>query len=274
MDVEPTVAATLIQTSVSDMPTLGLVLGTGFSAILDDWEIEHQFPFSDLPGFFKPSVPGHEEAAFLVARQGPARVLIVSGRMHFYEGYSMDSATMAIRVLARCGIQSVLLTNSAGAIREDLRVGDMVFLEDHINFMGVNPLHKWSGSGGEGFLDLGQVYSEELNRILEDCARRSGIRIGRAVYVGVPGPSFETPAEIRMFRILGGDIVGMSILPEAVAAHRFGIRVAGLSYITNLAAGLSGEPLDHSHCQQRLQRNKEKVSRLVSQFCSEVARQA
>ena len=269
MDIEPTVAASLIESAVPDLPDLAMVLGSGFRSILEDWEIEASFPFSDLPGFYQPQVPGHEEAAILVARRKECRVVIVSGRMHFYEGYSMDSATLAIRVLHHLGIEKLLLTCSAGAIRNDLRVGDMVFIVDHINFMGVNPLHKWSWADGDGFLDLSRIYSERLNLILENCSRAHGIRIGRGVYVGVPGPTFETPAEVRMMRTWGGDLVGMSVLPEAVVAHRYRMEVAGLAFIANLAAGISFRDIHYQDSLRLLKERRKIVSDYLHDFCVE-----
>ena len=270
MDLEPAVASSLIESEVSDLPSLAVVLGSGFNFVLESWEIEARFPFAELPGFFTPTVPGHEEAAILVAATGKCRLLVVSGRMHYHEGYSMDTATLPIRVLARCGIKKVLLTNAAGAIRQDFQVGDLVMLVDHINFMGINPLHKWAWTEGPGFVDLSSLYSERLNECLERQGDRHRLRIRRGVYVGVTGPSFETPAEVRMFERMGGDMVGMSVLPEAVAACRCGLEVAGLSYITNLAAGYAYDAIRHEKVLTEVNDNREKLARFLTDFFEEV----
>ncbi len=228
MDANLQAAVAWIRGAVSEMPSLAVVLGSGFQTILDGWKVEAQFSFADLPGFFAPATPGHEQAAILVAAAEGCRTVFVSGRMHFYEGHSMATVTLPIRVLSHCGVQAVVLTSTAGRIRQSWQVGDLVCLSDHINFTGDNPLRgqNWADNGGE-FVDLCGLYSERLNHCLERNGGKHGFTMRRGVYVGVSGPRFETPAEIRMFERWGGDLVGMSVVPESIVARQYGLEVGG-----------------------------------------------
>ena len=263
-------AADQIRGAVSKMPSLAVVLGSGFQTILNGWKIESRFSFADLPGFFAPATSGHEQAAILVAAAEGCRTAFVTGRMHFYEGHSMATVTLPIRVLAHCGVQAVVLTNAAGCIRQSWQVGDLVCLSDHINFMGDNPLRgqNWTDNDG-GFADLCGLYSERLNRCLERNGRKHGFTMRRGVYVGVPGPIFETPAEIRMFERWGGDLVGMSAVPESIVARQCGLEVAGLSYIANLAAGMAKSEIKHKEVLEELRRSGKRLARFFLDFCLE-----
>ena len=191
MDANLQAAAAQIRGAVSEMPSLAIVLGSGFQTIADGWTVEARFYFADLPGFFAPATPGHEQAAILMASAEGQRVVFVSGRMHFYEGYSMATVTLPIRALAHCGVRSIVFTSAAGGIRQDWQVGDLVCLSDHINFTGNNPLRgqNWTDNG-DRFADLCGLYSEGLNRCLERNGRKHGFTMRRGVYVGVAGPSF------------------------------------------------------------------------------------
>lgn len=270
MDANLQTAAARIRGAISEMPSLAIVLGSGFQTIADGWTVEARFSFADLPGFFAPATPGHEQAAILVAAAEGCRTVFVSGRMHFYEGHSMATVTLPIRVLARCGVQAVVLTNAAGSIRQDWQVGDLVCLSDHINFMGDNPLRgqNWTGNGGQ-FADLCGLYSERLNSCLERNGRKHGFTMRRGVYVGVSGPSFETPAEIRMFERWGGDLVGMSAVPESIVARQCGLEVAGLSYIANLAAGRAKSEIKHKEVLEELRRSGKRLAKFFLDFCLE-----
>ncbi|MCS1408974.1 MAG: Purine nucleoside phosphorylase 1 [Verrucomicrobia subdivision 3 bacterium] len=270
MAVNPQAAVALLQNAIPEMPSLGIVLGSGFQTILEGLAVESRFPFSGLPGFHLPTVPGHEQAAILVATVGGRRVVLISGRMHYYEGHSMATVTLPVRVLARCGVRTLVLTNAAGGIREDFRVGDLVCLTDHLNFIGVNPLRDSSSSTEVGFVDLCDLYSERVNQRLTHCGRRHGFQVHRGVYVAVAGPSFETPAEIRMFERLGGDLIGMSTVPEAVASRQCGLEVAALAFITNLAAGRSHREIRHEEVLEVLSDAGDRLAKLIADFCREV----
>ena len=270
MDANLQTAADRIRGAVSEMPALAIVLGSGFQTIADGWTVEARFPFANLPGFFAPATPGHEQAAILVAVAEGRRTVFVSGRMHFYEGHSMATVTLPIRVLAHCGVRAVVLTNAAAGIRQDWQVGDLVCLSDHINFMGDNPLRgqNWTDNSGR-FADLCGLYSERLNRCLERNGRKHGFTMRRGVYVGVSGPVFETPAEIRMFEHWGGDLVGMSAVPESIAARQCGLEVAGLSYIANLAAGRAKSEIKHKEVLEELRQSGKRLAKFFLDFCLE-----
>jgi len=178
----------------------------------------------------------------------------------------MEVVTFAVRVLAEFGVKALLLTNAAGGMNPKFRAGDFMRLTDHINLMGTNPLRGAPVPGRERFVDLSQVYDAALGRMLETAARRAGTRVQRGVYVALSGPSYETPAEIRAFRRLGGDAVGMSTVPEAVAARQCGLKVAGLSCISNLAAGIQKHPLSHAEVLETAERVKKRAARLLLNF--------
>ena len=212
-------------------------------------------------------MPGHEEAAIVSAVVGGRRVVLVTGRMHYYEGHSMETITLPVRALASCGVRTVLLTNAAGGIREGMSIGDLMCVTDHINLMGTNPLRGNLASGGRGFVDLCELYCPSLRADLKRCAEALQFRVHEGVYVAVSGPSYETPAEIRMFRAMGADAVGMSTVPEAIAARQAGLRVGALSFITNLAAGLGTATIQHSDVTQRLDEAGGRLSELLAAFC-------
>lgn len=196
-------------------------------------------PYDRVPGFALPRVPGHL-GRLVFGSLGGVPLVGLLGRGHFYEGLTLKEVTFPVRVLAELGVRDLVLTNAAGGINPRFRVGDFVAVADHINFMGANPLR-----GSASFVDLGGVYDGGLLRMLERAGRQARVRLHRGVYLAVCGPSYETPAEIRAFRALGADMVGMSTVPEAIVGRECGLRVAGLSCITNLAAGRSKKPLSH-----------------------------
>ncbi len=253
--------------AIPDMPSLAIILGSGFRAVLEGVATDVTVPFDSVPGLATTSVPGHEGAAFVVARMGQSRVLFVTGRAHFYEGHSMDTLAQPLRILAAGGVRQVLLTHAAGGINESYRVGDLMCLSDHINLIGVNPLRGASGLGGQGFIDLTQLYSRRMNQALQEAGEGQGLRMHEGVYVCVSGPSFETPAEIRMFGQFGGDVVGMSAAPEAIVASHAGLEVAGLSFVTNLAAGRSPDRIQHDEVMASLDAASGKLSALLRDFC-------
>ncbi len=225
-------------------PTLALVLGSGFQHALSRMRVVAEVPYAKLPGFPVPGVHGHA-GKLVLGYLGRTTALVLSGRAHFYEGHAMETVTFAVRVLAELGVRDVLLTNAAGGINSRFKPGDFMALSDHINLMGVNPLRGTLAEGRERFVDLSRVYDAGLSRLLAQAAKKSKVRLHQGVYLAVSGPSYETPAEIRAFARLGADAVGMSTVPEAIVARQCGLRVAGLSCITNLAAGRSKSALSH-----------------------------
>lgn len=219
-------------------PRLGVVLGSGFAAVAGAVAVERRFRFEELPGFPPAGVPGHA-GELLLGDLGGLPAALFAGRLHFYEGHPMETVTLPVRALAALGAAAVVLTNAAGAVNPDLRPGDFAAITDHLNFMGVNPLRGRPG-GADNFVDLTGAYDPALRRLLAAAASAAGLALREGVYCAVGGPSFETPAEIRAFRALGADLVGMSTVPEVIQARRLGLRVAAVSCVTNLAAGLAG----------------------------------
>ncbi len=238
---------------------IGMVLGSGFADWISTGFIVHEIPYGQIPGFPVTSVMGHHGRLYLL-QIGHIQVLVMQGRFHYYEGHSMSTLTMAIRVLKKLGIQHLILTNAAGGINNSYQPGDLMIIEDHINLSGDNPLIGPNAEEyGPRFPDTSQLYSKKALELAMTAARKSGIVAHRGVYIYVSGPSFETPAEIRMMRTMGADAVGMSTVPEALVAHHAGMSVLGISLISNLAAGMSSVILDHQEVLDFMQQAQEKV---------------
>lgn len=225
-------------------PQLALVLGSGLGALAEQVEQAAAIPYAGIPGFPASTAPGH--AGRLVAGTlGGKRVVCMQGRFHYYEGHDMAAIALPVRVFKALGCQALLLTNAAGGVNRDFSVGDFMLITDHINFMGANPLRGPNDDAvGPRFCDMSRVYDPALRQIARDVAARQGVTLREGVYLGYMGPSYETPAEIRAFRTLGADAVGMSTVPEAIAAAHCGLPVLALSLITNLAAGMVDQRLD------------------------------
>ncbi len=238
-----------LRRSLPVLPQTAVVLGSGLGAA-DLGPESARIPYARIPGFPRPRVPGHPGALSIIGRTA-----VLRGRAHFYEGRSMEEVLAPVRTLLRLGVRTVILTNAAGGVAPGLRPGDLLGITDHLNLMGSNPLR-----GGPSFVDLTRVYDRDLLKRAEAVARRLGFRLKRGVYAAMPGPSYETPAEVRMLRRLGADAVGMSTVPEAIAAAEAGARVLGISLITNKAAGV-GRPVSH---EEVLDRAKEAGARTAA----------
>lgn len=264
-----TSAVRCLQAGAGPAPALALVLGSGFAGVRDAVQVEWTAPFARLPGFVVPEVPGHA-GELLVGRLAGVRVCVLAGRAHYYEGHDLATVTYPVRVLARWGVRLLVLTNAAGGIHPRLRPGDFLALRDHINFMGAHPLRGPALPGLERFVDLSAVYDAELRAHLHAAAREAGVRLRAGVYLAVSGPSYETPAEIRAFARLGADAVGMSTVPEAIVARQCGLRVAGLSCITNRAAGLSDRPITHAEVLTVAGQIRDRATRLLCAFVRRV----
>jgi purine-nucleoside phosphorylase len=241
------------------------VLGSGFHHVLAELRVEKKIPYAKIPGFPKPTVSGHAGDLYF-GHLGKTPVIILSGRAHFYEGHSMERVTFAVRALAAFGMTDLLLTNAAGGINKKIRAGDFMVLTDHINFMGINPLRGPALPGLPRFVDLTEAYDEKLRELLFRAGKIAGLKLQRGVYLAVSGPSYETPAEIRAFARLGADAVGMSTVPEAIAARQCGLNVAGISCITNLAAGIGKEKLSHAEVLETAERVKKSGAALLKHF--------
>lgn len=246
-------------------PTLALVLGSGFGHVIDRLQVEAEIPYEKLSGFPRPSVGGHQ-GKVIIGSFGDVPVCVLSGRAHYYEGHGMETVTFPVRVLAEFGIRDLLLTNAAGGINRRFRPGDFMCLTDHINLMGANPLRGPLAKGRERFVDLTHAYDARLTGILRRAAKKVRLKLHSGVYIAVSGPSYETPAEIRAFACLGADAVGMSTVPEAIVARQCGLAVAGLSCITNLAAGRGNALLSHADVLATGERVRQGAAALVEQF--------
>ena len=249
------------------LPKLALVLGSGFRDVLTSFHIESEVAFTDIPGFPTPRVKGHTGRAFLAHIEG-LEVLILSGRAHYYEGHSMEAVMFPVRVLAAGGVNELLLTNAAGGINPEYKTGDFMLFSDHINFTGANPLRGLSVEDGRCFVDLSDAYCSKLGATLRSSAREENITLREGVYLGVSGPTYETPAEIRAFRTWGADAVGMSTIPEVLMARYCGMRVAAISCITNCAAGMNSGKLSHEEVLQAGQANAANAARLFKRFAT------
>ena len=226
-------------------PEMGMILGSGLGDFADTLENRLVIPFTDIPDFPAATVPGHAGAFVFGTKHGKS-VVCLQGRLHYYEGHPMSVLTMPVRIMAKLGVKTLLLTNAAGGVNKDYRPGDLMLITDHINYSGMNPLiGEHHESFGPRFPDVTDLYSSALRLKLKLAAVEAGIVLRQGVYMMFSGPSYETPAEIRMARILGADAVGMSTVPEAIVAAQCGIKCLGVSCITNLAAGVSPNKLSH-----------------------------
>jgi purine-nucleoside phosphorylase len=248
-------------------PRLAIVLGTGFESALAELRVAQKIPYARIPGFRQPAVPGHAGELYF-GHFGHTPVMVLSGRVHYYEGHTFETVTFAVRALAAFGITDLLLTNAAGGINPRFQPGDFVAISDHINFIGANPLRGPADFGLNRFVDLTDVYSAVLRRQLGRAARACKIKAHSGVYLAVSGPSYETPAEIRAFARMGADLVGMSTVPEAIAARQCGLNVAAVSCVTNLAAGRGPQKLSHQEVLETAGRVKQTGARLISTFAA------
>ncbi|MCA1636247.1 MAG: purine-nucleoside phosphorylase [Acidobacteria bacterium] len=228
-----------------EAPRTALVLGSGLGAFADELEDAQQFSYEEIPGFARPTVEGHAGRLVVGSVEGH-HVAVMQGRFHFYEGYRLDEVTFPVRTLGLLGVRSLVLTNAAGGLNNSFTQGSLVVISDHLNLMGVNPLiGRNDPRFGVRFPDLTEVYDHEFQDIAVREAQGMSLELRRGIYAALTGPSYETPAEIRMLRLLGADAVGMSTVPEAIVARQMGMRVLGLSCITNMAAGVTDQPINH-----------------------------
>lgn len=239
-------AAEVIRDTVGfQSPRVAVVLGSGLNGLVERFSDPRTIPYHQIPHFPVPTVHGHAGNVVLGTVDG-AQALIFQGRFHYYEGHDLPTVTFPMRVLQRLGVKEVVLTAATGGVRQDLRPGNLVCLSDHLNLIGSNPLRGPADPRlGERFPDMTEVYSKRLRTMAKDEAKRLGVNLVSAVYACLPGPSYETPAEIRMLRNLGADVVGMSTVPEAIVARHGGMEVLGLALVTNAAAGVLPSPIRH-----------------------------
>ena len=250
-------------------PEIGIILGSGLGDFADNFE-SIVIPYNKIPGFEKSAVHGHKGQLVFAEIDGK-KVVMMQGRYHFYEGYSMQTVTFPVKVMKKLGVETLIITNAAGAVSGDYIPGELMFITDHINLMGTNPLiGKNDDSLGTRFPDMSEVYNKDLIDMAVDVAEKLNINYQKGVYVATTGPSYETPAEINMFRMIGGNAVGMSTAPEAIVANYCGIKVLGISCLTNYAAGVTDSPLNHEEVIETANKVKESFKNLLSEFIKRV----
>jgi len=256
-------AAAYLAERVPLRPKVGLILGSGLGQLADRIEDAAAVPYGEIPHFQSSTVAGHRGRLVAGLLAGTA-VWAMQGRVHYYEGYTMADVVRPVRVMRELGVTTLVVTNAAGGLNPAFRPGDLMLITDHINFFGTNPLIGPNEDAfGPRFPDMTNAYDPELRALAKAVAAEAGLPLQEGVYLGLSGPSFETPAEIRAFRILGADAVGMSTVPEVIAARHMGVRVLGISCITNLAAGLQPEPLSHEEVMETTARAAGNFARLV-----------
>lgn len=243
---------------------IAMVLGSGLNNFVADLQTDFSVSYADLPGIPHSGVPGHAGRVSVMRISGEP-VLIAQGRTHLYEGYSAHAVTAMVRLLHQAGVTNIVLTNAAGSLNPEFSPGNWMLIADHLNLTGSSPL-----TGGPNFVDLSQVYSQSLRSILQSTAKSLQIPLGEGVYAGLPGPQYETPAEIRMLRTLGADAVGMSTVLEAIQARALGLNVAAMSCITNWGAGIENTSLDHADVIKIGQKGSGTLSQILTKAIPEI----
>jgi purine-nucleoside phosphorylase len=264
-------AAEMVREKIGNEISTALILGSGLGGLADRVENPISIPFRAIPGFPPSNVPGHA-GRLIAGTLGARRVIVAAGRYHLYEGHSIETVALPTRVLHACGVRTLFVSNAAGGINRSLRAGDLMIIEDHLNLMSRTPLAGPAREGETRFPDMSAPYDPALVRELREAALESGIPVTSGVYAALLGPAYETPAEVRMLDRLGADAVGMSTVPEVLTARALGMRVAGVSCITNVAAGLSNTPLSHAEVLETTARIAASFERLIIAFVQRVAK--
>lgn len=264
-------AAARLRTLFTGPFDLAVVLGSGLKAIAERLTDPIAVPYADIPHFPRTTVAGHE-GVLLFGGLGGARALVFQGRFHHYEGHDFEAVAFPVRVLERLGVKTLILTAATGGIRVDLRAGSLVVISDHLNLLGANPLRGPNDDRlGTRFPDMTEVYSKRLRALAKDEGKRMGLDLPSAVYACLPGPSYETPAEIRMLRALGADVVGMSTVPEAITARHAGIEVLAFAVVSNAAAGVTGAAITHAEVLEAGRKAEPVLARLVERVAARIA---
>ncbi len=243
-------------------PKIGVILGSGLGELADEY-CDISVPYSEIPGFITSTVKGHKGRLVFADIAGKP-VVMMQGRNHFYEGHSMSDITYPVKIMKKLGVDVLILTNAAGAVNESYKPADLMLLKDHINCMGSNPLiGPNDDSMGERFPDMSEIYKKDLRELVKRCAENLNIDLKEGVYLANTGPSYETPAEIHMARLLGADAIGMSTVPEAIVANYCGMKVIGISCISNAASSDNGDKLSHSEVIETTNKAKAKFKSLI-----------
>lgn len=261
-------ALQFVQSKTKLKPRVGIVLGSGLGAFVNDVKAEVTIPYSEIPHFHSTTVVGHQ-GNLILGYVGDVPVIVMQGRFHFYEGHSMDTVVLPTRLMVALGAEKIFLTNSSGGLGQGFKAGEFMIIEDHINFTGNNPLiGKNVADWGPRFPDMSEAYNKELSAKLESVFVKNKLSVHRGIYAGVSGPTYETPAEVLFFKNIGCSAVGMSTVPETIAANHMGAKVVGLSLITNMAAGLSAHKLTHEEVTAAAKDAEKVFSKIVKEFVS------
>lgn len=245
-------------------PEIAVVLGSGLNEISNIIKPTHIFHYNEIPFFPKPTIKGHE-GKLIIGKYDSKNILFMCGRVHFYEGYPLEEVTFPIRLMALLGVKILILTSAVGGINPNYKPADIVSITDHINFMGDNPLRgQHDETFGRRFPDMTHIYSKKLLKLAKEIAKENKITLHDGTYIAVRGPSYETPAEIKAFRKLGADVVGMSVVPEAIVAHQMGMEVLCFAFVSNLAAGISKKELSHEEVIETARKSLNKLKQLIS----------
>ena len=261
--------ASFLKEKMHTRPETAIILGTGLGSLADEITDKYEIPYEHIPYFPVSTVEGHK-GKLIFGKLGQKDIVAMQGRFHYYEGYTMQQVTFPVRVMRELGIKTLFVSNAAGGMNPDFGIGDLMIITDHINFFPEHPLHGKNIPYGPRFPDMSEAYDRDLIRKADAIAAGRGIKVQHGVYVGTQGPTFETPAEYRMYRILGGDAVGMSTVPEVIVANHCGIRVFGISVITDL--GVEGKIVEVSH--EEVQKAADAAQPKMTEIMRELINQA
>lgn len=263
-------AARIVRSRTKLEPRIAIVLGSGLGGFADDFEEPVGVPYEEIPGFVRSTAQGHA-GRLVIGKVDEVPVVAMQGRVHYYEGYSLEEVTFPIRTFKLLGVKTLILTNASGGINVELSQGALMVISDHLNLMGDNPLRGPNDERfGPRFPDMSAVYAPELQQMVIEEARTIGVEVRRGIYGALSGPSYETPSEIHLLRSLGADAVGMSTVPEAIVARHMGLDVLGISCITNMAAGISDQPIDHAEVMATGDRVRGTLTELLRRVVSRI----
>ena len=259
-----------LRDAIDTTPSIAMILGSGLGAVADELSNPTFIDYKDIPGFPVSAVEGHAGRLVFGELDG-VNVVVMQGRAHYYEGWSMREVTFPVRVFSLLGVEYLVVTNSAGCVNETYTPGDLMIISDHLNLTGDNPLRGHNEDEfGPRFPDMSDPYDSKLRELIRTVGSELGVELKEGIYAGVAGPSYETPAEVQMVARVGGDAVGMSTVPEVLVANHCGIRVAGISCITNMAAGLSGQKLSHDEVKETADRVRETFVSVVRNLVAQI----
>jgi len=263
-------AARIIRARTKLEPRIAIVLGSGLGGFADDFEEAVDIPYEEIPGFMRSTAQGHA-GRLVIGKIDTVPVVAMQGRVHYYEGYSLEEVTFPVRTFKVLGVKTLILTNASGGINVELSQGALMVISDHLNLMGDSPLRGPNDERfGPRFPDMSAVYEPELQQLVIEEAKAIGTEVRRGIYCALSGPSYETPAEIHLLRGLGADAVGMSTVPEAIVARHMGLEVLGISCITNMAAGIGDEPISHEDVMATGDRVRDTFAQLLRRVVSRV----